>query len=150
MTTINLRNFADLIGTHPAVELIDVRPREDFEREHIRGARSIPLSHLTPRRSCRTRTPGRLFLICNGRVRASLAAGMLREAGCLDPVVIEGGMKSWKAQGLPTLQPYGDCAAGFNESAAPFSQAVVWCAPKLPTPEPLRQEGELWYRPFVR
>jgi rhodanese-related sulfurtransferase len=110
MTTINPHTFADLIGTHAAVELIDVRPRAAFEREHIRGARSIPLSDLHAARIVQDRglrNSRPLFLVCDGRLRASLAAGLLRGAGCLEPVVMEGGMESWRGLGLPTLQPYG-------------------------------------------
>ena len=121
MTTINPRIFADLIRTYPAVELIDVRPRDAFGREHINGAHSIPLSHLHAALVVQERglrNPRPLFLICDRQVRASLAAGMLREAGCLEPVVIAGGMESWKAQGLPTLQPYGRVRAWLERVSA--------------------------------
>ena len=121
MITINPRALAELIGTHATVELIDVRPRNAFEREHIRGARSIPLSDLHAARIVQdrgSRNPRPLFLVCNGRLRASLAAGMLREAGCLEPVVMEGGMESWRVLGLPTLQPYGRVRAWLHRVAA--------------------------------
>ncbi|MGZ5127833.1 MAG: hypothetical protein ACXWC1_34135, partial [Burkholderiales bacterium] len=46
-----------------------------------------------------------LFLISHRSMRASLAVGILRAAGCLKPVVVEGGMDLWEAQGLPAVHP---------------------------------------------
>jgi hypothetical protein len=46
-----------------------------------------------------------VFLICWNRTRASLAAGLLRDAGCKHPVVLDGGMELWEAQGLPLVRP---------------------------------------------
>ena len=42
-----------------------------------------------------------LFVISSDRTMAGLAAGMLRGAGCMRPVVVDGGMQMWDAQGLP-------------------------------------------------
>ncbi len=133
MTTINPRTFADLIATKPAVELIDVRPRDAFKREHIRGARSLPLSRLNAARIVQDRgrrNPRPLFLICSGRLRASLAAGMLREAGCLESVVIDGGMEYWKGQGLSTVQPYGRARAWLRRVAAPLQPGARLVRPQ--------------------
>ncbi len=109
MTTIHPLGLAFTIATQGAVELIDVRPRAEFSFAHIRDARSIPLRKLQAAKIVRERgltNPKPLFLICNGKTRAGLAAGMLRAAGCLEPVVVEGGMELWEANGLPVMRPW--------------------------------------------
>ena len=106
MTTIHPLGLSEAISDHN-VELLDVRSRQEFECGHIRGARSAPLSllhaaHVVRERGLMNREP--LFLISRRRTKASLAAGMLRAAGCIHPVVIEGGMQLWETQGLPVVQ----------------------------------------------
>ena len=108
MTTIHPLALAQAIANHETFELLDVRSRQEFDRAHIRGARSVPLRTLQPVRLLRERgrkNPAPLFLICDGRSRASLAAGMLGAAGCLQPVVIAGGMQFWENHGLPVVHP---------------------------------------------
>jgi rhodanese-related sulfurtransferase len=109
MTTIHPFGFASLLAQHQVLELIDVRPREEFDRLHIRGARSIPLSKfravaILKHRSLPQTEP--LFIICGDHLKASLAVGMLRGAGCLRPVIVEGGMDLWETQGLPAVRPW--------------------------------------------
>ena len=106
MTTIHPVGLSAAI-TQKGVELIDVRSRQEFQRGHIRGARSAPLAslhaaHVVRERGFMNREP--LFVISRRRTKASLAAGMLRAAGCIQPVVIEGGMQLWETQGLPVVQ----------------------------------------------
>ena len=106
--TIHPKALAKLIGTEGKIDLIDVRPRVEFNRVHIRGARSFPLATLHPVKLLRDRVGRKsdpVFLICWNRARASMAAGLLREAGCQQPVVLDGGMELWEAQGLPVMHP---------------------------------------------
>lgn len=107
MTTINTAALTRLMATHQPFDLIDVRPREQFNRSHIRGARSTPLNRFTPAKVLHQRKRGKaepFFVIGDDRVRAGLAAGMLSGAGCNHPVVVEGGMNAWEAQGLPVIR----------------------------------------------
>jgi rhodanese-related sulfurtransferase len=108
MITIHPHALARLLLTQDKLDLIDVRPGAEFNRVHIRGARSIPLGTLHPARVLRERVGGKsdpVFLICWNRARASMAAGLLRDAGCQQPVVLDGGMELWEAQGLPVMRP---------------------------------------------
>ena len=108
MTTIHPLGLAKAIADHETFELLDIRSREEFDRGHIRGARSVPLRTLQPARLLHERdprNPAPLFLISDRQASASLAAGMLRAAGCVQPVVVEGGMHLWEAQGLPVVRP---------------------------------------------
>ncbi len=106
MDTIHPLGLATMMATHQSFALIDVRPRDQFEYSHICGARSIPLNRLCPAEIMREHGSddlSPLFLICRRRIRASLAAGMLRSGGRLRPVIVTGGMELWEAQGFPTV-----------------------------------------------
>jgi rhodanese-related sulfurtransferase len=108
MITIHPKALATLMASEGKLDLIDVRPRAEFNLVHIRGARSVPLASLRPARVLRERVGAKsepVFLICQNRVRASMAAGLLREAGCQYPVVVDGGVELWEQQGLPIVHP---------------------------------------------
>ncbi len=106
MDTIHPLGLATMMATRQPFALIDVRPRDQFECSHICGARSIPLNRLYPAEIVREHGDDlpAVFLICRRHIRASLAAGMLRSTGRLRPIIVEGGMELWEAQGLATVR----------------------------------------------
>ena len=87
------------------VEVIDVRPRRDFEKVHVLVARSIPLKSFEPHSVLAHRRfkKAPIYIIGEGRAQASLAAGGLAAAGLAEPVVVEGGVKAWQEQQLPLV-----------------------------------------------
>jgi len=88
---------------HEPIELIDVRSRNEFAAMHIPGARSVPFGELAARRIFRRRrlTKERVYVIsADGHTGASLATGLLRSAGCVNAVPVDGGMKDWVAPGF--------------------------------------------------
>jgi rhodanese-related sulfurtransferase len=106
MSTIQSLGLAALIDNRQPFDLVDVRTEQEFRSFHIRGAQSFPLRELSAPKLLhgRKREPIEpLYIICNNRVRASLAAGMLTAAGCCYPVVVDGGMNTWVRQGLPVV-----------------------------------------------
>ena len=106
MITIDPVDLATLVLNHVPLDLVDVRPRKEFERLHIPGARSAPLNQMSPPKVLRERAlpdSEPVFLISEDRALAGMAAGMLRGAGCSRPVVIDGGMELWEAQDFPTV-----------------------------------------------
>jgi rhodanese-related sulfurtransferase len=89
------------------VEVIDVRPKDDFKRVHAVVARSIPLANFEPHtvlanRRLDKREP--LYIMCHKRTLGSLAAGSLAAAGLLEPVVVDGGIEAWERQCLPLVR----------------------------------------------
>ena len=93
-----------LVVNHELIELIDVRSKNEFAAMHIPGARSLPLGELVTPKIFRKRplTTERVYVISeNGHAQASLATGILRSAGCVNAVPVDGGMKNWVARGLP-------------------------------------------------
>lgn len=80
-------------------QLIDVREPAEFAREHIAGARSVPLSAFDPAQLPRDR---RLVLCCQSGARSGRALAQLEAAGFHDVADLEGGMGAWKAAKLTT------------------------------------------------
>jgi rhodanese-related sulfurtransferase len=86
------------------VELIDVRPRKDFEKVHALVARSIPLSEFEPHSVLAHRKLDRgapLYIMSHERSLSSLAACSLAGTGLTEPIVVEGGIEEWEDQCLP-------------------------------------------------
>lgn len=89
------------------VELIDVRPRKDFEKVHALTARSIPLSEFEPHSVLAHRILDKhepLYLMCRDNTLASLAACGLAGAGLVDAIVVEGGLEVWEGRCLPVAR----------------------------------------------
>src|SRR5713101_5488435 len=104
MTVMDCSALGVLIANHEPIELIDVRSKNEFAAMHIPGARSLPLGELVTPKIFRSRrlTTERVYVISeNGHAQASLATGILRSAGCVNAVPVDGGMKDWVARGLP-------------------------------------------------
>jgi len=89
------------------VELIDVRPRQEFKTVHALVARSVPLSEFEPHsvlahRKLDRRAP--LYIMCRNRMLASLAACDLAAAGLAEAIVVDGGIEAWERQCLPVMR----------------------------------------------
>ncbi len=93
-----------LMMNHEPIDVIDVRSKNEFAAGHIPGARSLPFDELAaPRIFERLRPTKQVICIVSdrGHIRASLATGIFRSAGCLNAVPLVGGMEDWIARGLP-------------------------------------------------
>ena len=95
--------------------LIDVRETPEYEQEHIPGSLLVPLScfepDLFPKFEGKT-----LVLHCAVGKRSAAAAKQLLMSGYAEKIVnMEGGIRAWKAAGLPT-----ECAEPEEEEALPI------------------------------
>jgi rhodanese-related sulfurtransferase/biotin operon repressor len=90
--------------------LLDVRPKQEFEAGHLRGAVNIPIEELADRMSELTRDR-QIITYCRGEycLFADEAAELLRANG-YDVVRLEGGWPEWQSEGRPT-----SAAAGRNK-----------------------------------
>src|SRR5256885_13793370 len=120
-----------LVVNHEPVELIDVRSKKEFAAMHIPGARSVPFGELAAAKIFRRRRPTteRVYVIsADGHARASLATGILRSAGCVNAVPVDGGMKDWVARGFPLQRKrfsIGSAADFIPRAALPLMGAGV-------------------------
>ncbi len=105
MKTLDCSTLELLIENHEPLDLIDIRSKKEFSAMHIPGARSLPFAELVkPKGFLRwRRTAEPVYVVSDDRVKASLAAGILRASGYVNSTVVDGGMKQWIAQGLPVL-----------------------------------------------
>jgi rhodanese-related sulfurtransferase len=84
-----------------AVVLVDIREPDEYVREHIVGAKLLPMSRLdTETLVC---PPGKTVVFtCQSGNRTAMNAGRLSARGGADPCMLAGGLAAWKAAGLPT------------------------------------------------
>jgi rhodanese-related sulfurtransferase len=104
MKMMDCSTLGTLVTNHEPIELIDVRSKSEFAAMHIPGARSLPFGELVKPEIFRRQrvTTERVYVIsADGHAQASLATGVLRSAGCVNAVPVDGGMKDWVARRLP-------------------------------------------------
>jgi len=82
---------------------VDIRKEEDYQAEHIRNAIHIPLEELGNKLGRIERYKNEpVVLVCENGKRSSRATATLKKAGFSNVCSIEGGMKSWISDGMPT------------------------------------------------
>ncbi len=122
-----------MVVNHKPIELIDVRSKNKFAAAHIPGARSLPFGELAAPKSFRRSRPTKQ-IICiiseGGHVRASVATGILRSAGYLNAIPLDGGMKDWMARGFPVRRKRfsAKARASLRTSALPLMAAAAAAA----------------------
>jgi hydroxyacylglutathione hydrolase len=84
----------------PAVTVLDVREREEWEAGHIAGAVNVPLGQLTDRVAELERDRP-LVLHCQSGGRSSVAASVLRAHGFNNVINLSDGFAGWLRRGLP-------------------------------------------------
>ena len=107
MKTIDPLHLEALYDAGKPIELIDVRPQDEFDRLHALGSRSIPLPELSHSELLRERrlSPDKpLYIICRKGVLAKLAAENLAAGGFANSIVVEGGIDAWAHFGLPVVR----------------------------------------------
>lgn len=83
--------------------LIDIRDTDEYAREHISGAESVPLATLPGGLNARA---GEIVLFhCQSGARTSGNADRLAQAASpAQAFVVEGGIQGWKQAGLQTVE----------------------------------------------
>ncbi len=93
-----------LVDEGESLIFVDLRPAEDFKRERLRGARSVPLGELLRRYSEVPRT-GRVILYCDcSKEQIQAAYQFLRGHGYRNISVMEEGFSGWVKRGYPVDQ----------------------------------------------
>lgn len=82
------------------VVLIDIREPAEYAREHIRGARLVPLGAIDAHDFDAELQKTAVFT-CRSGNRTAMNASRLLAKGFREALVLEGGIEAWKKAGLP-------------------------------------------------
>jgi rhodanese-related sulfurtransferase len=94
MKTIHPLKLEALLEASQPVEIVDIRPRAEFEKVHIEGAHSIPSAEISPETLVCTREllqTEPLYLVSESGALAQLQACDLERQGLDNVVVVSGG-----------------------------------------------------------
>jgi rhodanese-related sulfurtransferase len=88
--------------------LLDVRSRSDYDKEHIKGARSLPLDEIESRAPAMLKPDEDIIVYCDSFVcsASTSAAKILARMGFKKVRDYKGGQREWKQAGLPTESNY--------------------------------------------
>ncbi|MED4594161.1 rhodanese-like domain-containing protein [Bacillus safensis] len=93
---VNQINAADMKKKlkNKGQQLIDVRSPVEFQTNHIKGFRNIPLPQLKERASQLEKNE-EIYVICQSGMRSMQAAKILKKQGFTHITNIKGGMNAW-------------------------------------------------------
>jgi rhodanese-related sulfurtransferase len=104
MKTIHPVELEAMREASQPVEILDIRPRPEFDKRHIEGAHSLPSAEVSPETLLCTREllpTEPLYLVSESGALAQLQACDLERQGLNNVVVVAGGMHAWQHDGLP-------------------------------------------------
>lgn len=85
---------------HKNAQIIDLRERDAFKREHIANAVNIPATAI--QNSLNQISKDRpVLLVDNDGLRTHMAASLLRGTGYKAVYVLQGGLNAWRRNGVP-------------------------------------------------
>lgn len=85
--------------------LIDISPRDNFEKAHIPGSRHVAMSQFDPENKNLAKARELpVVLICRSGQTASKAAQRLVKAGFSSVYILAGGMGAWQQAQLPVAK----------------------------------------------
>jgi rhodanese-related sulfurtransferase len=85
----------------PALSIVDVRDRSEFNQSHITGAISIPATRLVSEAAKYFEIDRDIYLYSNTDDEASAVVEQLKAQGYTNVSVVRGGVAAWKAAGFP-------------------------------------------------
>jgi len=91
----------DFIKSNKEITIIDVRDMKDYRKNHIKGARNIPLDQLEKRKGTLTRKKP-IIVYCQNGGRSVRAIRMLELDGFTQLYHMNEGLRGWTREGHPT------------------------------------------------
>ncbi len=126
----------DAIGSAPPnAVLLDVREPEEFAREHVPGAVSLPQADLATRLDEIPRDRP-ILTICQSGMRSLRSAQFLRQQGYQNVVTVVGGTRAWREEGRPiesTEAAPGPLRIADSEWAHAGARTVNTAESRIPT-----------------
>jgi NADPH-dependent 2,4-dienoyl-CoA reductase/sulfur reductase-like enzyme/rhodanese-related sulfurtransferase len=101
---LSVAELRERLGRGEALELLDVRTAKEFERDHMDGARNIPLDELRERLEELNRDRPTV-VTCQIGLRAHIAARILRQSGFAHVWNLTGGMTSYAGATVKPTPP---------------------------------------------
>lgn len=93
-----------LIEEHPKIVIIDIRPYEDYLRDHIPGALNLDYDGHDFQRKAEILDKSKKYLIyCKSGVRSEYFMGKMKESGFDEVHAIQGGYVGWQVSKLPLV-----------------------------------------------
>ncbi len=98
--------FQEKIASTSGAVVLDVRTPEEVNQEYLKGAINIdfkaPEFNVLIAGMDKTKP---YFVYCASGVRSGKAAEMMRDMDFQKVYLLDGGIKAWKGEGLPTVVP---------------------------------------------
>ena len=116
MKTIHPLDLEAKIAANETIEILDLRPRPQFEKRHVHGAHSLPFDEFNTATLLHCRElplPEPLYVISQKGGHARLVADAMEEWGLDNLIVVDGGMENWEHNGLPVVRH--DLGAWFHQ-----------------------------------
>jgi len=94
------------IQQQQGVPLIDIRQPDEFRREHLPDALSLPLDDLLAGKRLSTEVAAQtvIFYCQSGMRTQKNVEALIQAAAPAQVLLLEGGLANWKRSGLPTVQ----------------------------------------------
>lgn len=107
MKNISAKEFEKILsleGNNPTMDFIDVCSQMEYEQQHIKGVRNVPLDeledHLDELKSKQT-----IYIHCFSGSRSLYAISLLKSRGIAAELVnVDGGIIAWHNAGLPLVR----------------------------------------------
>lgn len=100
--TITPDNAQDLMEKEPEITILDIRPQEDFKKEHIPGAVNLDYDgHHFQSKVEKLDKKQPYIIYCKSGVRGGYFMDKMRESGFKGAYNILGGFVAWKISKLP-------------------------------------------------
>ena len=101
--TISADDFYSMMKAKEYIKIIDVRLPAEFRPERIENAVNIPVLKISAKKTRKLNKESMIVLYCVSGVRSCRAAVKFHELGFKNIYSLEGGIRRWKAKGLPVV-----------------------------------------------
>lgn len=105
---IGIEHLKRMLESGEPFTLLDVRSRSDYDKEHVKGARSLPLDEIESKARAMLKPDDDIIDYCDSFVcsASTSAAKILTRMGFKKVRDYKGGLREWKQAGLPTESSY--------------------------------------------
>jgi len=102
-TDITQTQLLDRLNTNSATLVLDVRKPDEFAAGHVPGAINIPHTEIEKYLDkLRADINNEIVVYCESGRRAAIAIDILKQDGFSKVLHLQGDMKAWRMEGLPT------------------------------------------------